>query len=108
MEGKNCVQLVGYVGQDLKETNGEYGLRVIIRLATHNYVSDGKDGRLYKTTWHNVVAWDKHAEYAMGNIVKGSHILVEGKLESATYTDTGGRKRTATRVRATVLLNLDK
>jgi len=108
MEGKNYVQLVGYVGQDLKETKGDHGLRVAIRLATHHYMTDGKDGKLYKTTWHNVIAWDEQAVYAIGNIVKGSHILVEGKMGYAAYTGADGHKRTSTRIRAVTILNLGR
>jgi hypothetical protein len=32
MKGRNIVQLVGYVGQDLKETKNENGHRVAIRV----------------------------------------------------------------------------
>jgi single-stranded DNA-binding protein len=64
MTGKNSVQLVGYVGQDLKETKSERGHRVAIRMATHFYMTAAPAEKQVQTTWHNVVAWDTQAEYA--------------------------------------------
>lgn len=108
MEGKNCVQLVGYVGQDLKQKKCGHGLRVAIRMATHNYMTDGKDGKLYKTTWHNVVAWDGQAEYALSNLVKGSRLLVEGRLVYGNFKGRDGQKHSVVQIRANALLNLDR
>jgi len=107
MEGKNYVQLVGYVGQDLKRTTGTRGLRVAIRVATHFPMADAGDEKLYKTTWHNVVAWDLQAAYADDHFVKGSRILVEGRIVYGTFVGKDGIKRFTAHVRAENLLNLD-
>jgi len=107
MEGKNYVQLVGYVGQDLKSSKNANGLRVAIRVATHFPMADAGEEKLYKTTWHNVVAWDLQAAYAEGHFVKGSRILVEGRLVYGTFLGKDGTKRFTAHVRADNLLNLD-
>jgi hypothetical protein len=46
MNGKNSVQLVGYVGQDIKETKSEKGHRVAIRMATHFYLVKAPGGQI--------------------------------------------------------------
>jgi single-strand DNA-binding protein len=107
MEGKNFVQLVGYVGQDIKRSTSKQGMRVAIRVATHFPMADAGDEKLYKTTWHNVVAWDNQAAYADGHLVKGSRVLVEGRLVYGSFVGKDGSKRFSAHVRAENLLNLD-
>jgi single-strand DNA-binding protein len=108
MNGKNSVQLVGYVGQHLKESKSERGHRVAIRMATHHYMTDGKDGKLSKTTWHDIVAWDSQAEFATRNFVKGSKILVEGRLVYGNFVGRDGQVKHSTHIRAQTLFNLDR
>ena len=108
MNGKNNVQLVGYVGQDLKETKSDAGHRVAIRMATHYYMTKAPAEKSYSTTWHNVVAWGEQAEYAGRNFVKGSKIMVEGRIEYGNFVGKDGKKRSTTHIRAHSLLNLDR
>lgn len=108
MNGKNSVQLVGYVGQDIKETKSEKGHRVAIRMATHFYMTKAPGDKLVQTTWHNVVAWDGQAEYALRNFVKGSRILVEGRIVYGNFVGRDGQVRSVAHIRAQSLINLDR
>jgi single-strand DNA-binding protein len=108
MNGKNSVQLVGYVGQDLKRTKCDLGHRVAIRIATHHNVPSGLKGKENRTTWHNIVAWDQQAEFAEQNFVKGSKIMVEGRIVYGSFLGTDGLRRQTTHIRAHCLLNLDR
>jgi single-strand DNA-binding protein len=108
MTGKNCVQLVGYVGQDVKETKSEKGVRVAIRIATHFYLVKAPGDKLVQTTWHNVVAWDDQAEFALRNFVKGSKIMVEGRIIYGHFVGRDGQARSTAHIRAQSLLNLDR
>ena len=108
MNGKNMVQLVGYVGQDLKESKTENGHRVAIRIATHYYFKNAAGERVDQVTWHNVVAWDDTAEYAGRNFVTGSKILVEGRIVYGEYAGADGGRRPAVQIKAHHLLNLDR
>lgn len=56
-----------------------------------------------QTDWLDVVVWEKAAEFAVDNFSKGQEILVDGELQSRSYTDKDGNKRTATEVKANVL-----
>jgi single-strand DNA-binding protein len=108
MNGKNLVQLVGYVGQDLKESRSEQGHQVALRVATHYSHTDPKGQKVNQTTWHNVVAWDETAEYAGRNFVKGSKILVEGRIIYGHFAGMDGSRRPIVQIRAHHLLNLDR
>ena len=51
-----------------------------------------------ETTWLNVTAWDKSAEFAEKWIQKGARVLVIGKIQIRQYDDRDGNKRTSTDV----------
>lgn len=108
MNGRNIVQLVGYVGQDLKETKNENGHRVAIRVATHYLFKNAAGEEVDQVTWHNVVAWDSTAEYAGRNFVKGSKILVEGRIVYGHCAGKDGLPRPIIQIKAHHLLNLDR
>lgn len=55
------------------------------------------------TDWLDIVAWDKLAEFAAGNFSKGQEMLVDGELQSRSWTDKEDRKRTAIEVKANVI-----
>ncbi len=106
----NKVLLIGYVGLDLiTKTASNGSKRVALRVATHNGSRRNKKGQfINKSTWHDVVAWDKPAEYAERSFVKGSKILVEGCIIYRTYADIHGHKRYITQIKAYSLQNLDR
>lgn len=45
-----------------------------------------------------IVAWEKLAEIAGNNLMKGSQILVEGRMQIRNYEDKNGQKRYVTEV----------
>ena len=67
-----------------------------------------ENGNVKVTTWHDVVAWEKNAEAAENNFIKGSHILVEGQIVYRTYEDHAGHTRYITEIKAQTLMNLDR
>ena len=106
MEDKEFVQLVGYVGQDLEESEDDFGLQVAMRLVTYNYVREEGAGT-YKTVWHHVIALGREAEYARSHLRKGSHILVEGKVKYGSFFGEDGIEREDIWIRAIGLLHLE-
>jgi single-strand DNA-binding protein len=110
MKDKNQIQLVGYVGADPQVRTHEDGKRVYLSIATHapKYRKDNSGEVSYTTTWHNVVAWRRQAEYAEGNFVKGSRILVDGKIIYRRYKNKSGINCSTTQIDALNLINLDR
>lgn len=105
----NFVRLIGYVGQDIKQSTSKAGSkRLAIRMATHYKILSSSDTVNYQTVWHDVVAWDQTADYAACNFVKGSKIMVEGVLIYRDYLDSQGHRRYVTEIKAQSLLNLDR
>jgi single-strand DNA-binding protein len=105
----NFVQLIGFVGQEIKEITLSSGdKKIMLRVATSGS-KKSKDGNItWFTTWHNVVAWDAVGEYATKNFVKGSRILVEGTIIYRTYPDQHGHIRYVAEIKANSLQNLDR
>ena len=48
-----------------------------------------------QTSWFNVTAWGQLGENAAATLVKGSRVVVAGRLEQREYTSREGEKRTA-------------
>lgn len=105
----NQVKLIGYVGKDLSCKKLENGSkRVGMRIATHFQTKNNGGEKLWQTVWHDVVAWDKTAEYAERSFVKGSKIMVDGSIAYRTYPDNTGHIRYLTVITAHSLMNLDR
>ncbi len=50
------------------------------------------------TEFHNVVLWGKQAEVASKFLVKGSLVLIEGRLQSRSWDDKQGQRRKVTEI----------
>jgi single-strand DNA-binding protein len=106
---QNSVQLIGYVGEDPKiKLLGNGSKRASIKVATHYALKKEGSKKEFATTWHDVVAWEGTAEYAMRSFVKGSHILINGSIVYRTYFDHTGHTRYVTEIKADTLINLDR
>jgi single-strand DNA-binding protein len=104
----NKVTLIGYVGKHLLSTKQDGTKRVALRVATNESRKTKNGEKLFYTQWHDVVAWNKTAEYAARNFVKGSRIMVEGSISYQTYPDHTGHIRYITIITAKSLMNLDR
>ena len=111
MKDRNQIQLIGYVGTDphVKEfSNGNKRARIMVATHAPNHRKTEADPVTYSTTWHTVVAWEKTAEFAANNFLKGSHILIDGKVIYRSFENKFGMKQTVTEILAHSLINLDR
>ena len=98
----NRVTLVGRLGRDPELKQTANGLSYAnVSLATSKKVK-GEE----KTTWHNLVAFNKTAEILAEYGKKGRLVLVEGELEVDQY-EKDGVKRTSTKVVVGLFRNLE-
>ena len=98
-ELNNKVQLTGNLGSkpDIRVTDkGKKYAR--FSLATNEFYRNSNGEAVNTTYWHNMVAWGKHADVAEKLLGKGTHVSIEGKLVSRSYTDKEGIKRFITEV----------
>lgn len=106
---KNKVQLIGHLGQDPEIKVVADDKKVAhLNVATNETYRNAKGEKVTETQWHSVIAWAKLAEIAEKFLVKGSEVVIEGKLVNRNYTDKQGIKRYVTEIQANELLILTK
>ena len=104
---RNKVQLIGNVGNTPEITNLDTSKKVArLSLATNDYYRNQKGESVQDTQWHNLVAWNKHAEIIENYVPKGKEIAIEGKLISRSYEDNEGNKRYVTEILVSEILLL--
>ncbi|MEP7375690.1 MAG: single-stranded DNA-binding protein [Chitinophagaceae bacterium] len=109
MSLNNMVILIGYVGQHIQaKTTSKGSKMVLLRLATHEPGNKKSETNTWLTTWHNVIAWDKTAEHAEQSLVKGSRVLIKGRICYSKYVDRQDHTRYLTEIKAEYIQNLDR
>jgi single-strand DNA-binding protein len=110
MKSMNKVQLIGYLGSDPEfKTMQDGTLMARMRLATDHWFFPKDGGRKQYTDWHTIKMWGKdQVERFRNYLIKGSHVLVEGRVIYRTYTDREGQTRNVTEIRANYLVDLDR
>lgn len=59
-----------------------------------------------QTEWFRIVAWNKLALICGKNLIKGTHVYVEGRLQTRDWQDNDGNKRSSVEVIAEELIIL--
>jgi single-strand DNA-binding protein len=110
MKSMNKVQLIGWLGKDPVIKTAANGTPFAhLRLATDHWVSkeNGEDTKI--TDWHTIAVWGQGPVDSVRHyMMKGSHILVEGRLAYHSYTDKNGQFRQIVTIRAHALVDLDR
>lgn len=85
--------LMGRICNDLEIKSTPSGANVLsFRIAVdRSYQVKGEER---KTDFFNIVAWRNNADFISRFFSKGSMILVEGELQTRTYTDKNGSTQT--------------
>ena len=98
--------LIGRLGQDLNMRFTATGLAVTrISLATDR---PSRSGTETGTDWHQIVCWDKLAEFAGQHLAKGRLVFVAGRLSYRTWEGRDGQTRRVAEVTATEMILLDR
>ena len=103
----NKVILVGRLGKDpeMKHTSG--GTPVThFSLATDEIWKDAQGEKQQRTEWHNIVAWGKLAEICGDYLKKGRLVYIEGRLQTRSWEEKDGTKRSTTEIRADEMVML--
>jgi len=67
-------------------------------LATNRVWYDKNKQKQEATEFHNIVVWGRQAEVASQFLVKGSLVLIEGRLQTRNWDDKQGQKRRTTEI----------
>jgi single-strand DNA-binding protein len=99
MASVNKVILVGNLGAEPEVRYTPSGKAVAsFNVATREQWT-GKDGeKSEKTEWHRIVAWARLGEICGEYLHKGSQVYIEGRLQTRTWEDRDGNKRSTTEI----------
>ena len=72
-------------------TNGKAVATVCIAVERNRKNASGEK----ETDWINLVVWDKKAELLSKHFAKGQMLIADGSIQTRSYTDKDGNKRSA-------------
>jgi len=104
----NKTILSGRIGNDVELKYTPKGTAVLrLNLAVDKSYK-GTDGNwVNETSWLDCVAWAKIAEYAAGQIGKGSPVIIEGHIDARTW-EAEGKKGKAVEIIIDAIHPLEK
>lgn len=101
MANVNKVFLIGNLTKDPELRYTPQGTAVVnLRIAVNRRFRDKNQELKEETCFLTVVVWDKQAETCNQYLHKGSPVFIEGRLQSRSWEDNAGQKRSALEVRA--------
>ena len=104
----NKVILVGHIGNKPEGRYTPSGTSTAsFSLATNESWIDNEKEKKEHTEWHNIIAWNKLADFATEYLQKGQLIYIEGKLQTRTYKDKDDVQHWKTEVISNVITPLE-
>ena len=95
----NKVSLLGNLTSDVNLRSTPTGQSVAtFGLATNRFYKDKSGARQQQAEFHNVVLWGRQAEIASQFLVKGGSVLIEGRIQTRSYTDKQNQQRRVTEI----------
>ena len=106
----NSVQLIGRLAQDPTSKHTPQGTLIVqFTVATGRRYTDSQGNQREDTEWTKVACWSKLADLAQSYLRKGSHVYVEGRLQTRSWDDPqSGQKQYWTEVIANDIIFLDR
>ena len=84
----NRVILIGHLGANPEGRYTQQGQATATLTLATNESWANKDGKMTEhTEWHNIVAWNKLAEFSKEYINKGQLIYIEGRIHTQSWVD---------------------
>ena len=104
----NKVILVGHIGNKPEGRYTPSGTSTAsFSLATNESWIDSENKKQERTEWHNIIAWNKLADFVTEYLQKGQLIYIEGRLQTRTYKDKEEIQRRITEVVSTAITPLE-
>ena len=104
----NKVILVGHIGNKPEGRYTPSGTSTAsFSLATNESWIDSENEKQERTEWHNIIAWNKLADFVTEYLQKGQLIYIEGRLQTRTYKDKEEIQRRITEVVSTAITPLE-
>lgn len=95
----NKVFIIGRLTQDPETRSTQSGQSVTTLNMASNRVWNDKSGQKQEATeYHRVVAWGRLGEIASQYLKKGGLLLIEGRLQTRSWTDQNNNKKYTTEI----------
>jgi len=95
----NKVLLLGRVTADPQLRTTSSGQKVTgFSIATNRVWTDKNGAKQEEVEFHSVVVWGRQAEVATQFLVKGSLVMIEGRLQTRSWQDKQGQDRKTTEI----------
>jgi len=95
----NKVFLIGRLTQDPELRSTPNGQSVAtLRMATNRVWNDPSGNKKDATEFHTVIAWGRLGEIANQYLKKGGLVMIEGRIQTRTWTDQNNNKKYFTEV----------
>lgn len=95
----NKVILIGRLTRDPETKALPSGQSVTsFSLATDRFYNDKSGQKKQQTEFHNIVSFGRLAEIASQYLAKGSLTLIEGRLQTRSWQDSAGNKKSRTEI----------
>lgn len=99
MSGINKVTILGRLGADPEVKNTPSGKTVAsFSVVTSDTWKDKEGNKQEKAEWHRMVAWEPVAQICGKYLKKGDKAYFEGKLQTRSWEDSEGNKRSTTEI----------
>ena len=104
----NKVIIVGHIGNNAEGRYTPNGVSTAsFSLATNELWIGGDNEKQARTEWHNIVAWNKLADFATEYLQKGQLVYVEGRIQSRVYKDKQNINRRISEIISTSITPLE-
>ena len=95
----NKAILIGRLTRDPETRSLPSGQSVVnFGMATTSFFTDKSGQKQQQPEFHNIVLFGKLADIASQYLNKGSLVLIEGRLQTRTWQDSSGNKRSRTEI----------
>ncbi|MDB5761380.1 MAG: ssb [Herminiimonas sp.] len=96
----NKATLIGYLGHDpeMRYTANGDAVAHIALATTETWKDKATGAKKEATEWHRIVLYRKLAEISGQYLKKGSHVYIEGRLQTRKWTGKDGTERYTTEI----------
>ena len=104
----NKVILVGHIGNKPEGRYTPNGISTVsFSLATNESWIGADNEKQERTEWHNIIAWNKLADFATEYLTKGQLVYLEGRIQSRIYSDKDNVQKRITEIISTIITPLE-
>jgi len=104
----NKVILVGHMGNKPEGRYTPSGVSTAsFSIATNESWINSESKKQERTEWHNIIAWNKLADFATEYLQKGQLVYIEGRMQTRSYKDKENIQRKITEIISTAITPLE-